>query len=69
MIVTFIIVSAQQIGIPLFIFSESVFENYSQCFAYVQKNSMDIYTKAASNYNCVTLNTNQKLYFVLTNEQ
>ena len=51
MIVTFVIVSAQQIDRPLFIFSEPVFENYSQCFAYVQKNNMDIYTKAASNYN------------------
>lgn len=51
MIVTFVIVSAQQIDRPLYVFSDPVFKNYGQCFEYVQKNYMGIYTKAASNYN------------------
>jgi len=51
MVVTFVIVSAQQIDRPLFLFSDPVFANYNQCFEYVQKHNMDIYRKAANNYN------------------
>ena len=51
MIVTFILSDPTADSRPLYIFSNPHFETYSECYTYVQKNSLNLYNVAIASYN------------------
>lgn len=50
-VVTFVLASTPQVDRPLFIFAKPNFDQYVKCFDYVQVNNMNIYRRAANEYN------------------
>ena len=50
-VVTFVLASTQEVDRPLFVFAKPNFNEYMECYNYVQVNNMDIYRTAANRYN------------------
>ena len=51
MVVAFVMPDPQALDRPLFVYYKPNFETYEQCYDYVNRNSTNIYGKAAHHYN------------------